>query len=241
MAAPALLDSYTQERAPVIAEMLKLSSHLFDNFLLDKTGGPDPAAVWRRGGDLHQFGVNYRWSPIVVDERSPRENVATDPYGHNRSPTDVVQAGDRAPDAPGLVVLSSTGHPGHETTSLFTLFGISHHTVLIFSDGKGTESIVSVLDALRMCPSQLLRAILIHRDTDASAPSLSDGAYLSAVDRDNHAHDAYQVGVGEFMVVIVRPDGTVGGVVRSVEGIRRYFNGIFRSPGGKPSGSAFKL
>ena len=137
--------------------MLRLSSHLFDNFLLDRAGGPDPAAVWRRGGDLHQFGINYRWSPIVVDERSPKDNAAVDPYGLNRSPTDLVRAGDRAPDAPGLVVLASTDHLGQGTTSLFALFGVAHHTVLIFSDGEGTGRTTSILSALETYPAELLQ------------------------------------------------------------------------------------
>lgn len=236
-AAPALLDSYTQERVPVIAEMLRLSSRLFNNFLLDKTGGPDPAAVWRRGGDLHQFGVNYRWSPIVIDERSPKDTTPIDPYGHNRSPTDIVRAGDRAPDAPGLVVLSSAERQVHGITSLFTHFGISHHTVLIFSGGEGTSKATDVLSALRAYPADLQRVILVGAATSSSLP---DGAYLSVFDQDRHARDAYHVREGEFTVVIVRPDGTVGGLVRSVDGVRRYFDGIF-GPGEKRPRSVFKL
>lgn len=227
MAEPTLLDTYTQERGPVIAEMLNIPSHLFNDFLLHKTGGPDASAVWRRGGDLHQFGINYRWSPILIGERSPKETIPIDPYGHSHSSADIVRAGDRAPDAPGLVVLSSTGRaPEQATTSLFTLLGVSHHTVLIFDKGSVTDKFARVLSDFQVYPAPLLHPILIHADIPISS-SLPAVAYLSVVDRDKHAHEAYQLRMDEYMVVIVRPDGIVGGVTCSVDGARRYFDGIF--------------
>ena len=126
VASPSLLDSYNDERTPIIAEMIKLSSTLFNKFVQAKAGGKDRENAWKRGGDLHQFGVNYRWSSVVVDERTPKPKNAqdVDPYGAGSDGT--LRAGDRAPQAPGLVTASAG------ETSLFDLFGPGHHTVLLF-------------------------------------------------------------------------------------------------------------
>lgn len=132
-----MLDTYTEERLPVIAEMLKKSSGLFNNSARSEATGADKQSSWRRGGELHQFGVHCRWSSIVLDERTPKEDEPVDPYGRNHSPTDVVRAGERAPDAPGLAIL---GAATPETTTLFKLFDVSRHTVLIFSDGTDTAT-----------------------------------------------------------------------------------------------------
>ena len=53
-AAPSLLDSYNNERSPIIAEMLKLFSTLFNNFVQAKSGGKNRGNAWKRSGDLHQ-------------------------------------------------------------------------------------------------------------------------------------------------------------------------------------------
>ena len=165
VAAPSLLDSYNDERPPIIAEMLKLSSTLFNNFVQAKSGGKDRENAWKRGGDLHQFGVNYRWSPIVLDERTQKEDKPVDPYGHTRSPAGIVRAGERAPDASGLVILAAKGgfNPAHPTTSLFKLFDASHHTVLLFSDGSNKVS--QVVAALQAYPTDLLKTVLVRTET----------------------------------------------------------------------------
>lgn len=228
VASPSLLDSYNDERPPIIAEMLKLSSMLFNNFVQAKAGGTERQNAWKRGGDLHQFGVNYRWSPIVLDERTPKEDKPVDPYASSGSPTGIVRAGERAPDAPGLVILAAKGgfNAAHPTTSLFSLFGASHHTVVIFGDGTVQVQVQEVIAALLAYPKDLLKTVLVH--SDASAPlSAPDGIDWSVLDRDGHAREGYQVQKDEFLVVIVRPDGSVGGIVRGANGARRYLDGIF--------------
>lgn len=208
--------------------MLKLSSTLFNKFVQAKSGGKDRENAWKRGGDLHQFGVNYRWSPIVLDERTLKEDKPVDPYGHTRSPTDILRAGERAPDAPGLVILAANGgfNMAHPTTALFSLFDASHHTVLIFSDGS--DKVSEVVAALQAYPADLSKTVLVR--TETSAPlSAPDGVDWSVLDRDGHAHEGYQIQKDEFLVVIVRPDGSVGGITRGADGTRRYFEGVFNS------------
>ncbi len=127
--------------------------------MLDKTtdlhnktfaGGAASTEGWRRGPELYQFGVNYRGSPIVVDEEGTPESV--DPYRSGEGGT--LRGGDRAPDAPGLV--SSQG----EKTQLFNIFRTSYHTVLIFP-GADLE-VKAILDPSESLPS---RCGQVGRDT----------------------------------------------------------------------------
>lgn len=228
-AAPSLLDTYTEERIPVVAEVLRLSSELFINFLRSQATPASQAEVWRRGDELRQLDVHCRWSSIVVDERSPKETSPVDPYGRRHLSTDIVRAGERAPDAPGLVVLSAgegAGETQRTTTSLFDIFGIAHHTVLIFSDGTDKDG--RVMAVLKAYPAELLRVVVIHAET-AGAAFTSPVAHMRLLDRDGHAHEEYQVPKGRFTVVIVRPDGIIGGIVFGEGGVKHYFGGIFNA------------
>lgn len=226
-AAPSLLDTYTEERAPVIAEMLKKSTKLFDDAQQVKADGTNLEQAWHRGGELHMLGVNGRWSSIVLDERTPKETTPVDPYGVTRTEANVniVRAGERAPDAPGLQLVGpSTLENGQQTTSLLDIFGPSYHTVLIFSDE--TNKAGQMASMLRVYPADLLRTIIIHSN-DTKRISDNAGADVSVVDRDGHAHDGYQVAKGEFMTFIIRPDGVVGGVVRRMQGAKQYLDNLF--------------
>ena len=227
-AAPSLLDTYTEERAPVIAEMLKRSTTLFDAAQNAKSDGTNMERAWRRGGVLHMLGVNYRWSSIVLDERTPKETTPVDPYGVTRveANVNIVRAGERAPDAPGLQIVGASAlYQGKETTSLLDIFSPSYHTVLIFSDG--TDKAAQMVSALKAYPADLSRTVLIHSNGNPEPPSNAGGMDLVVVDGEGHAHDGYQVGQGEFLTLIVRPDGVVGAVVRSVQGAKQYFDGLF--------------
>lgn len=72
-----LLDTYEEERLPVAASLLRISSRLHQQTLKDRQ--------WRRGEEVLQLGVNYRGSSLSWQENSPSTPM---------------QAGDRAPDAP---------------------------------------------------------------------------------------------------------------------------------------------
>ncbi|KZT69639.1 monooxygenase [Daedalea quercina L-15889] len=225
IAAPSLLDSYTEERLPVIAQMLKMSTKLFNEFLGVKANGTNAETAWARGGPLHMFGVNCRWSSVVVDERTPKEVTPVDPYGATHS-TNLVRAGDRAPDASGLVMLDPAvdrTDGTQETTSLFNVFGTSYHTVLIF--GEEPNKVAEIVSALEHYPSELLRKVLVCKDM--STPSISDGVDLRVVDRDGHACGGYQIKEGETVAVAIRPDGVIGGIVCRAEGAREYFDSVF--------------
>jgi len=199
-----LLDSYTAERLPVIAEMLSQTTALLNQTLQAKK---DDIKPWARGGVLKQLGVNYRGSPIVLDERMGGA-LKGSPYSNDDGR---ICAGDRSPDAPGLI--NSSG----EQTRLFDMFKPWLHTVLIFGDDLASP----VLRALRRFPEKTIQAFCI---VPTDPPSHIDTVLE---DRDGHAYTAYAVDRTCNTVVVVRPDGMIGTIAFSVEGTERYFDGIF--------------
>ena len=99
----ALLDTYEEERLPVAANVLGLSTKLNRQI----TSGADEEKV-RRDAVTLQLGITYK-------EMSLSENIG----GADLK----IAAGDRAPDAPGL---NAAGHP----VRLFDLFRGPHFTLL---------------------------------------------------------------------------------------------------------------
>ncbi|KZT68269.1 hypothetical protein DAEQUDRAFT_728082 [Daedalea quercina L-15889] len=217
LADPSLLETYTEERLPVIAAMLQKSTRLFDAMRKSKEEG------WKRGGDLRQLGVNCRWSSIVVDERTPKpeDSESVNPYG---SGTDGdLRAGDRAPDAPGLVPVH-----GGETMSLFGIFHPYHHTVLLFN--LPTQETERVVDAAKKYPANTIKAVSIlpQGTPDSEAVRQTD---LVLVDGEGHAFAAYQVSPQKATIIIVRPDGVTGGIVYGSDGLEKYFRVVFSAVG----------
>jgi len=96
----ALLATYEEERRPIAAGMLNLSTKLLDE--LKKRGG------MRRGRETHQLDLGYAQSALSL-ERPQR--------------TSGLRAGHRAPDAP---IRGAAGVP----TRLFKLFQGAHWTLL---------------------------------------------------------------------------------------------------------------
>jgi len=203
-----LLDSYTFERLPVISEMLSQTTALLNQTLQAKEGDIKP---WARGGVLKQLGVNYRGSPIVLDERTT-EDIKGSPYSNEDGR---ICAGDRSPDAPGLV--NSSG----KQTRLFDIFKPWLHTVLIFGDDLAP----SVLRALRRYPEKTIQTFCIVPREASSSAQLHADAVLE--DRGGHAYTGYAVDRARSTVIVVRPDGVIGAVVFGAEGTKQYFDGMF--------------
>lgn len=103
-AAPALLDSYETERRPAAAGVLGFSDKRLAQILEQKV------IINRRDVITTQLGVSYRWSALVRDDRSAAA---------------LLRAGDRAPDATGLLKLEGTYR-------LFDLMRGGHFTLLNF-------------------------------------------------------------------------------------------------------------
>ena len=213
---PSLLETYTEERLPIIAEMLKLTT-----FLLEKNIAADrdvQGTSWERGHEYYQLGVNYRGSRITLSEISSRP-VEANPYGDMN--VEALQSGDRAPDAPGLQPLGSSSDP---TLRLFDIFRPHYHTVLIFANNSMQAA--PILTELEMLPKGIVHSLLLF-PSEGSYDSNDHGVDRVVIDERGHAYDAYGIKKGQLAVVIVRPDAVVGAIVRDVGGLRRYFGMIF--------------
>ena len=107
-----LLDTYEEERLPIAAALLGITTKLHRAIF------PGKLDDLRRGPETLQLGLNYRGSSLARDERdAPRS----------------VQAGDRAPDAPC--------HNAGKRIRLFDLFRGPHFTLLAFGQGVTTAAI----------------------------------------------------------------------------------------------------
>ncbi|KAJ7799891.1 FAD binding domain-containing protein [Mycena olivaceomarginata] len=224
----ALLNSYNDERLPVIAEMLHKSTGLLDRTVGDTSITGDTSR-WDRGGALFMFGINYRWSSIVVDQQDEDNDETTtakppkDPYGtHTRG----LKAGDRAPDASELKDIS------RGKMSLFNdVFDFSCHTVLVFSAATDPERYDALLTQLARYPRGLVRcAAVLPAGAGISGQKIArlGTGIIVLEDTKGHAHAGYH---GRFEggcdIVAVRPDGIIGAVVRSPEALEQYFAQIF--------------
>ncbi|KAI6024605.1 FAD binding domain-containing protein [Pisolithus microcarpus] len=259
-----LLDTYTIERLPVIAEMLGFTTEMHKLMFNESHAERPPHSsaddngnsnnvesqferAMRRGGKLYMLGVNYRTSPIIVDEfistPTPRAEVVNSTYGDTQE--GVLRAGDRAPDAPGLVAtvpLDSACASGSRTkrvagsTRIFDIFGSTHHTVIIFAPTLANPVIQSILATLgQSFPKELVRWVVVlpgsvsepddRVETSSEVEKDFDTEVLT--DEAGHAYRGYVVEPQEVKAVVVRPDGVVGAIVRGVMGLKRYFEGVF--------------
>lgn len=176
--------------------------------------------AWERGANLLQLGVNYRGSDIIVDEANGSEGeVNVNSY----SGDGFLKGGDRAPDAPRLIDLKANDGT---LTRLFDIFKPQYHTALIFLHRDGVERSVPVLQGLQQYPA--VRSVILHpQGTEQFASSAFADFVLK--DLEGHAYQAYAVysHAPAITIYIVRPDGVIGGLVRGVEGVGKYFSGIY--------------
>lgn len=214
-----LLDTYTEERLPVIAEMLKTTTSLLNKTFTATTGDP---SAFDRGLPLFQLGVNYRWSSIIFDEFVTPETEPQDPYGLTILKSGAVRAGDRAPQAPGLVVIYPKERSGHNT-SLFQIFDPARHTILFFA--ADAKLVNSAVEALQRFPKHVVRSVVI-------VPEQHDAVEVADVDQvlldqDGYAYSGYAIVKEGITVVVIRPDGVIGAMVKGPQGIAQYFSRIF--------------
>lgn len=146
---------------------------------------------------------------MVIDERTG-EDAGGNPYSNDDGK---ICAGDRAPDAPGLIDL-----PG-QRTKLFNIFKPWLHTVLIFGNNLASP----VLRALGRYPNGAIQTFcIVPKGTFLPAP-----LQMVLEDRDGHAYTGYAVDRARDTVIVVRPDGVIGAIGFGVEGIEQYFDWIF--------------
>ena len=223
---PSLLDTYTEERLPVVAEMLNLTTKLLEATV----DGSNNEAGWKRTGNLNQLGVNYRWSSIVVDQSTDSEKGPDGREAHSAYDVEAdgpLRAGDRAPDASGLVKVKFDNQKSSESIRLFTVLSPTYHTVLIFAEAADVHAtLLQVQAAIAKFHKEFVRVVVLLRAgiTDMMQDDVACDVFE---DRDGHAYDAYKGAEGANKIVIIRPDGVTGAIVRDVEWVERYFKPIF--------------
>ncbi|RPD65609.1 hypothetical protein L226DRAFT_530852 [Lentinus tigrinus ALCF2SS1-7] len=233
LASPDLLTTYQTERLPVIAQMLQLTSNLYMHIVDRQKGGAtrsvSTAATtttkdatgfmkWRNNS-LRQLEINYRWSPIVFDARGTNglDEEALKAHAYSGYPGEPVRAGDRAPDAPGLVDAK-----GNET-SLFEILKPNTHTLLLFSRKQAGGSLQDIMVVASASPiANVMQTVVLGHQ---SLPDAVAGAGVYH-DKEGHAYRAYHVDEGVLSVFIVRPDGYIGAFVDDVDGLQTYFSRI---------------
>jgi 2-polyprenyl-6-methoxyphenol hydroxylase-like FAD-dependent oxidoreductase len=159
-ASPALLDSYEAERRPVAASVLALSNARLAQVLKEQ------GISTRRDGSTIELGLNYRGSALARDDR---DETAT------------LRAGDRAPDATGLMTTDGEHR-------LFDLTRGGSFTLLSFGAIATVDPPPSGLQTLRVVGQP------------AAPGDIADTAgYLAS---------AYAA--TDRTLVLIRPDGYVG-------------------------------
>ncbi|KAI0084950.1 FAD binding domain-containing protein [Irpex rosettiformis] len=237
-APPSLLDSYNAERRPVAKDVLSMSSEFMKKTLAFKAG--DNPTFAQRPKTLHQLGVNYRFSELVIDEQSPDRTSNTVSAAYRPEDPSVLRAGDRAPDAPGLVpvqlAFGDTNNNvkvklGETSTTLFDTFKPVRHTALVFVGGMDLVDVTETVKVLRAAPEGTVHVVFVLPKDDTTPGALSgislSGGVEVLIDVENHAHTFYPPATHGFPVVIVRPDGFVGAVVNGKEGVLRYLHVVF--------------
>lgn len=201
-----LIKTYQEERLPIAADMLEQTTTL----LRQEFAG-------QRNGAFSQLEVNYRWSSIVVDEQQAAgADMGVYPDEPDLREMDL-RAGDRAPDALGLINIESSS-----STRLFDVFGVSYHTVLIFSANPALCT--AVHRAIAKYPVGVIRTALICLGKPPPVNAGIVGFVLE--DSYGHAYDAYPS--DRCALTVVRPDGMIGAIVQAVDGLTRYFDRVFR-------------
>ena len=113
-----------------------------------------------------------------------------------------------------------------EETSLFKIYGPTHHTVLVFeADAAKAKAVVKSSSEY---PHGSIKTVVVLPQGTGNVPTI-EGADLTVTDRDGHAYTFYPPVTKGFSVIVVRPDGVVGAIVKGPPGIQRYFKGIFGS------------
>jgi hypothetical protein len=195
--------------------------------------------AFTRGREFQMLGVNYEWSTLAVDDTRPRPDLAearTRAYLTDPPIGAGLRAGDRAPDAPGLLVMRPRPDgwlPAHDAAAatLFDAFRPGWHTVLVFAapdaDAAAIQAFVAVA---RRQPEGTVRTLLVLRDNSAAVESAASAGDAAVIDTNGHAFTHYGIssdtGVSS---VVIRPDSFIGAFACGPAALEEYFGLVFRS------------
>ncbi|MFJ8842613.1 FAD-dependent oxidoreductase [Streptomyces cyaneofuscatus] len=205
-----LLDTYEEERLPVAAWTLDLTSDRLRATLeaIREPGGNLGSAMTPETAGL---GIGYRWSSLAGTE------AGTEAGTKATTASSAPHAGDRAPDAPCRD--AATG----ERTHLYGTFAGPHTTVLGFGPASAAvlREVAAYGAGVRAC-----RVHAAHEDPGTAEPG-------SLIDDQGHAAAAYGIGAAGSGLVVVRPDHHVGVVAPAGDpgSVREYLRRLHGAPG----------
>jgi hypothetical protein len=213
LAHKSLLETYNEERLPVISEMLELTTSILNATMA--TGN----ATAGRSTKLFMLGINCRFSSIVLDEFTPPvEGKPVNAYGVLDEGH--LEAGDRAPDAPELLHIQPDKS---DVTMLFSIYRPWYHTIVVFAPSLTDAS--PILAALEYDKNVVRSAVVLP--STAPAAHVASPADIVLVDQEGHAYTAYLLEAAQTKVFVIRPDGVIGAIVHGAEGVKKYFSKIF--------------
>ena len=217
-ASAALLDSYQEERLPIIAEMLGKTTELF-NKSMERSGD---TTVSLSKFEMTQLGVNCRGSSIIGEDDIRGTTTTIKVSGYNRDSETAACPGDRAPEVPSLINATDK----HKRETLFGIFSPSHHSVLIFAKKYEEKSALELSSLFNRLPENTVRSVLIlPSESNVNEQSvIYDDVFI---DYGGHGPSSYGLPSDQSYFVVVRPDGVVGARVHEVAGVERYFQKIF--------------
>ncbi|KAG0708098.1 FAD binding domain-containing protein [Suillus ampliporus] len=209
------LETYNEERFPVISEMLGITSSLVTRAMKTGRSNSFPNTL------LYMLGIHCNFSSIVLDEfATPVEGKPINSY--RILDEGKLEAGDRAPDAPKLLHVQ----PGESgLMSLFSIYRPWRHAAIVFAPSPADAA--PILAALEPYDKSLLCSVVILPSSASAIPVASPADFV-LLDQEDHAYSAYLVEVTQTKAFVVRPDGVVGAIVHGAEGIKKYFSRIFR-------------
>ncbi|WP_420708275.1 FAD-dependent oxidoreductase [Streptomyces sp. CNS654] len=231
-----LLDTYEEERLPVAARTLDLTSERLRATLeaIRLSGGGLDAAITP---DTTGLGVGYRWSSLARahdeaprPDETPRHAEAPRPDETPR-PDKAPRPGDRAPDAPCVDAVTGAG------TRLHRVFAGPHTTVL----GFGPDSAAVLREVAAAYGDAGVRTCRVYAPHEGGARS---GPGTAVVDDEGHAAAAYGTEVlsdtHTGTVIVVRPDHHLGlsapaDDAGSVHAYLRRLHGAGRPRNGSPA------
>ena len=215
----ALLNSYQEERLPIIAEMLGKTTEIF-NKAMERRSDPNISIVGA-STDISQLGVNYRGSSIIGEDDIRDTTVKVS--GYNKDSETAACPGDRAPEVPSLI----NARDENKRETLFNIFSPSHHSVLVFTKKYEDYSAVALSNVINRLPENTVRSVLILPST-SNVNELGAGYDDVFIDSGGHGHSSYGLPSDQsYYFAIVRPDGVVGARVHEIAGVERYFQKIF--------------
>ena len=221
-ASASLLDSYQEERLPIIAEMLGKTTELF-NKSMEKSGD---TTVSLSKFEMTQLGVNCRGSSIIGEDDIRGKTTTVKVSGYNRDSETAACPGDRAPQVPSLI---NATREDDKRETLFDIFSASHHSVLVFSKNYEEKSALALSTVINRLPEDTVRSVLIL-PSESNVKELPVGVVYDEVFVDSGSHGPSSYGLPSdqsYHFVVVRPDGVVGARVHEVAGVERYFQKIF--------------